>query len=219
MKKVIAVVPVKKNSSRVANKNFLDFYNGNSLLKICLDMLSQSTLIDEICVYTSEPIESIHLGNNFASIVLRDKSFDSDETQMNEILYSFAQDVFADVYVLVHVTSPFLNITTIEKGIKGIINDQYDSAFTVREFRGFMWDENNLPSYKLDAIPRTQDIPPKFIETSGYYAFNREVIIDSKSRIGKNPMLLNLGVLESIDIDNQEDLIIAKLLYGAQKKK
>lgn len=219
MKKVIAVVPVKKNSNRIANKNFLDFYNGNSLLRISLDMLNQSTLIDEICVYTSDHIESKHIGNNFASIVIRDKSLDSDETQMNEILYSFAQDVFADVYVLVHVTSPFLNIKTIEKGIKGIIDNQYDSAFTVKEFRGFMWDENNLPSYALDAIPRTQDIPPKFIETSGYYAFNREVIINSKSRIGEKPLLLNVGVLESIDIDNQEDLIIAKLLYGAQNIK
>ena len=52
MKKPIiaAVVPVRKNSERLKNKNFLKFYKGKSLLEIKIQQLKKIKYIDRIVV-------------------------------------------------------------------------------------------------------------------------------------------------------------------------
>ena len=48
--KIIAVVPVKKNSDRVNNKNFRKFYKGKSLFDLLLEKLLSSKNINKIYI-------------------------------------------------------------------------------------------------------------------------------------------------------------------------
>ena len=50
-KKITAVVPIRKGSRRVKNKNFKSFANSN-LLKLKLEVLKQVDIIDDIIVNT-----------------------------------------------------------------------------------------------------------------------------------------------------------------------
>ena len=47
---VVAVIPVRKNSKRLKNKNFLNFFRGKSLLELKIDQLKKVKLIDKIVV-------------------------------------------------------------------------------------------------------------------------------------------------------------------------
>ena len=50
-KKIIAaVVPVRKNSERLRNKNFLKFYKNESLLEIKIQQLKKIKYIDKIVI-------------------------------------------------------------------------------------------------------------------------------------------------------------------------
>ena len=54
-KKIVAIVPVRKGSKRIKNKNFKKFASSN-LLEIKLKSLKKVNLIDQIIVSTDSPI-------------------------------------------------------------------------------------------------------------------------------------------------------------------
>ena len=47
---IVALIPVRKNSQRLKNKNFLKFFKNKSLLEIKIQQLKQINYIDKIVV-------------------------------------------------------------------------------------------------------------------------------------------------------------------------
>ena len=47
---IVAIIPIRKNSQRIKNKNFRKFYNNKSLLEIKIEQLKRVKLIDKIVV-------------------------------------------------------------------------------------------------------------------------------------------------------------------------
>ena len=62
-KKITAVVPIRKGSQRVPDKNFKDFYKGKNLLELKIENLKQTHLIDDIVVNTDSE-EAIKIAKN-----------------------------------------------------------------------------------------------------------------------------------------------------------
>jgi CMP-N-acetylneuraminic acid synthetase len=141
-------------------------------------------------------------------------SLDTDETLGIHIYQSFASLVDADIYVLVHATSPFLTQRSLQKGVESVLHGGHDSSFSVRKVSTFAWFSDSPLNYSLDCIPRTQDLSPIFWETSGFYIFRKHVISQGK-RIGDNPCMIELSAIEATDIDTLEDLEDARLLWHA----
>lgn len=211
--KTVAVVPMKLNNSRLPQKNTKSFTNGNPLCYYILSTLLTLSDIDEVYVYCSNPdiIEYLPVGIKFLK---RDESLDTDTTKINEVLSAFAKDVHADYYVMTHTTAPFISAESIAKGIKAVRVDGYDSAFAVKLLQDFIWQNGKPFNYDLDCIPRTQDLEPLYVETSGFYIFNSRVINELHRRIGYNPCLIEVSEIESIDIDEAEDFEIADAVYN-----
>ena len=47
---IVAIIPIRKNSQRIKNKNFRKFFNNKSLLEIKIEQLKKVKLIDKIVV-------------------------------------------------------------------------------------------------------------------------------------------------------------------------
>ena len=92
---------------------------------------------------------------------------------------------------------------------KKVINNSNDSSFSVSKIQTFCWYDNKTLNYSLDNVVRTQDIKPVYWETSAFYIFKSEILNKFNRRIGKNPYLVETDRIESIDIDEKEDFIIA----------
>lgn len=210
--KVVAVVPIKLNNERLPGKNIKSLENGKPLCSYILETLLEVNLIDEVYVYCSDEkiIEYIP-----EQVIFRKRSstLDTNETKMNEILKSFADDVKADLYVLTHATSPFVCKDSFKNGITAIKDNGYDSAFTVEKMNEFLWTNDKPFNYELDNIPRTQDLQPFYIETSGFYMYKSFVINNLNRRIGDNPKLIEIDKFESCDINNYEDFDIAQAYF------
>ena len=113
-----------------------------------------------------------------------------------------------------------LRVSTIDKAIQTFLNNQrkYDSLFTVDRIQSRLYRENLIPvNHNPMEMLRTQDLSPIFIENSNLYVFTRSSFNKEKCRIGKNPMILETPKLESVDIDTEEDFILAKLI-GSSKE-
>lgn len=215
--KTIAIVPIKLNNERLPNKNIKPFDNGAPLCHYIFETLKQVKDIDEIYVYCSNPKiqEFIPLGVKF---LRRSETLDQNITKINEVLSAFAQDVPADVYVMSHATAPFISPQSIEKGLQAVLQQGFDSAFAVRKIQTFLWKDGKPFNYNLNNIPRTQDLPPIFEETSGFYIYRSEVITELNRRIGDNPYMVEVNAIESCDIDTQEDFDVANAIFKGLKR-
>lgn len=215
--KTIAIVPIKLNNERLPNKNIKSFDNGAPLCHYIFETLKQVKDIDEIYVYCSNPKiqEFIPLGVKF---LRRSETLNQNTTKINEVLSAFAQDVPADVYVMSHATAPFISPQSIEKGLQAVLQQGFDSAFAVRKIQTFLWKDGKPFNYNLNDIPRTQDLPPIFEETSGFYIYRSEVITELNRRIGDNPYMVEVNAIESCDIDTQEDFDVANAIFKGLKR-
>ncbi len=211
--KIVALVPVKLNNVRLPNKNTKEFTNGRPLITYILETLKKVKNLDDIYVYCSNPEIKKFLPEG-VKYLRRSESLDQNTTKINEVLASFANDVDADIYVQTHATAPFVKEERFEEGLEAVLNKGYDSALTVKKLQDFLWKDGKPFNYSLDNIPRTQDLEPIYEETSGFYIYKKEVLKEKNCRIGEKPYLVEVSEIESVDIDEAEDFIIADAIYN-----
>lgn len=215
--KTVAVVPMKLNNRRLPQKNTKPFTNGKPLCYYILSTLLTVPGIDDVYVYCSNPDIKEFIPDG-VKYLRRSESLDQDTTKMNEVLKCFADDVPADIYVMTHTTAPFILAESISKGLKAVLNGNYDSSFAAKKLQDFLWKDGQPFNYALDSIPRTQDLPPLYEETSGFYIYRREVMTELGRRIGDKPYIVEVGEIESTDIDEEEDFMIADAIFNHIKK-
>lgn len=206
--KVVAFVPIRLNSKRVAGKN-LKLLGEKPLLHYILETLTKVASLDEVYVYCSQE-EIIPYLPEGVKFLKRSTSLDKDETLGQEIYDAFTKEVEADVYMLAHTTSPFISADTIENAIAQVICGKHDSAFSAQKIQTFTWYNGKPLNYVLNSIPRTQTIEPVYFETSAFYIFRKEVWTEQHQRIGDKPYMAVVNAIEGIDIDNPEDFEFAQ---------
>lgn len=216
--KTVAIVPMKLNNRRLPQKNTKCFTNGKPLCYYILSTLLTVQGVDEVYVYCSNPDiqEFIPEGVKY---LRRSESLDQDTTKMNEVLQAFAAEVPADIYVMTHTTAPFVKASSMEKGLQAVVSGEYDSAFAAQKLQNFLWQDGAPMNYQMDNIPRTQDLPVLYEETSGFYIYKNEVMTRWNRRIGQKPFIVEVGQIEGIDIDEAEDFMIADAIYNHFFKK
>lgn len=211
--KTIAIVPMKLNNKRLPQKNTKSFTNGRPLCYYILSTLLKVKSIDSVYVYCSNPDIKEFLPEG-VKYLRRSESLDQDTTKMNEVLQCFAKEVDADVYVMTHTTAPFISVDSITNGLNAVLSGEYDSSFAAKKLQDFLWKDGKPFNYELNNIPRTQDLPPLYEETSGFYIYRKEVMTKLNRRIGNKPFIVEIGEIESVDIDEIEDFKIADAIYN-----
>lgn len=215
--KIVAIVPMKLNNRRLPQKNTKSFTNGKPLCYYILSTLLTVNEIDEVYVYCSSPYIKEFIPDGI-KYLKRSESLDQDSTSMTEVLINFTKDVSADIYVMTHTTAPFISKKSLERGLTAVLSGKYDSAFAAKKLQDFLWKDGKPFNYELDNIPRTQDLPAFYEETSGFYIYKSEVISELHRRIGDTPFIVEVGEIESIDIDEPEDFMIADAIFNQISK-
>ena len=212
MKKV-AFVPIRLNSQRVEGKN-LRLLGGRPLMAYLLQTLTQVENIDEVYLYCSNPDVQQYLPEG-VKFLQRYQSLDSNTTLGEEIYDAFTSAVDADIYILAHATSPFIRSATIADAVARVESGEYDSAFSAERVQTFAWWDGKPLNYSLDRVPRTQDLEPVYVETSAFFVFKREVWCGKRRRIGERPYMAVTDRIESMDIDNPDDFLLAEAIVAA----
>ncbi|MBE7077427.1 MAG: acylneuraminate cytidylyltransferase family protein [Clostridiales bacterium] len=210
--KVVALVPIKMNNERTPGKNTKQFDDGTPLIHFILKALKNAEEVDETYVYCSKEeikeflIDGVHY-------LKRDEKYDTAQADVNDMFYAFSQAVPADIYVLAHATAPFQLSESINKGVRAVKSGEYDSAIAVKRHQDFFWLNGKPLNYDPNHIPRTQDLDPIYMETTGMYIFTKEVIEKLRRRIGNKPYMLEVSEVEATDINNPIDFEIANAIY------
>lgn len=179
-----------------------------------LESLAAARNIDKVYVYCSNPaiVEYLPEGVEWLQ---RDERLDQNTTLGEEIYDAFTREVEADIYILAHATSPFIRTTTIEQAVRSVESGEYDSAFSAERVQTFAWWQGRPLNYSLQHVPRTQDLEPLYVETSAFFVFRAEVWREQHRRIGQKPYMAVTDRIESMDIDDPDDFLLAEAIVAA----
>ncbi|WP_103618691.1 cytidylyltransferase domain-containing protein [Campylobacter concisus] len=217
-KKIVAIVPVRKGSQRVVSKNTRDFAETN-LLKLKLDILRQLEGIDEIIVSTDcEKCTRIAQENNI-KVHIRDNFHSGSTVTNDEHWYHIADITPGDIVFMAQVTSPMVKVSTYQKAINKIIEDEsIDSIVSVSEEKKFLWKDNKPINYDISRTPKSQDLPNIFSLNFAISIIDKDVMMKKRNVVGDKPYFLYLNKVESVDIDDIFDFEFAEFLYKKYTK-
>ena len=120
-----------------------------------------------------------------------------------------------EIVVTTHVTSPFLKSSTILDAVSILKeDDKYDSIHSVTKHYEFSWlgDDMEPINFQPSVVQKTQDLPVITMSNGGFFIFRKKLFKQINNRIGKSPYYYTLNIPENIEIDNSDDLELARLV-------
>ena len=182
--------------------------------------LLKSPFIDHVIINTDSEIIKTDALKNFSEVIIHDrpKEIQGDFVAMNEIINYDLQHSTEAYFIQTHSTNPLLTVETINKAIEKFFANLpiYDSLFSVTKLQTRLyWQNGEAINHNPKELLRTQDLPPVFEENSNFYIFSKKSFADSgNKRIGIKPLMFEVNKNEAIDIDTQEDFILAEKLLN-----
>ena len=213
-KKVVAIVPVRKGSKRIKNKNFKKFAKSN-LLEIKLKSLKKVSLINEIIVSTDSTL-AIKIAKKYnVSYHIREKYFASSKCTNSEFFENLAKSIDGDFLMYTPCTAPLIKSTTIQNLIKKFLSiyPKYDSVNTINYIKEHLWLNNKPINYNPKKSPNTQDLPDVMKLTYSANIISRKKMINKKNVLGDKPYFYNISDIEGLDVDNPIDFDVAEYLF------
>ena len=226
MNNILAIIPARGGSKRVPRKN-LKLINEIPLVGHAINHAKDSKYINEIIVSTDDA-EIAEVSQSFgARVIDRPEEYRHDNTIMeaDNILCQVVQDLEAkgekiDIIILLYPTAPLRPVKKIDEAIELIINQQYDSVLSLVPDQGYFWrlnkDSEDLKPYNYDPqnrIPSTMHDYKQFKENKAIYACTRDLLKNTRCRLGSRIGFVLMDPLESIDIDTHEELELCRVLY------
>lgn len=210
MRKIVAFVPAKGESSRIKNKNFA-ILDGEYLFKRKLRQILSCPLIDEVILDT-ESDEIAELASDLPiRRIVRPSALASNATDGHELFAWECAQVSADIYLQALCTAPFVSADTLTRAIEALLNSpDSDSLVAVIHGKQYLW-QGGAPAYGRGRIPNSIDLPKTIIEAMSLYAV-RASVVPTQKRFGDLPLLFPLSPLEAVDVNWPEDLELAETI-------
>ena len=189
-KKITAVIPIRKGSQRIPDKNFKEFFKGKNLLELKIESLKQIPLIDEIVVNTDSQ-EAIDIAKtNNISYFRREDYFASSKCTNTEYWHNIAETTQTDLIMHVPCTAPFIKSKTYYDLINRFMLSSNDSANTVSLVKEYLWLDNKPLNYNINKVQNSQDLPDVMKLTFGISIISRDVMMERKNVVGKRSYVL-----------------------------
>jgi N-acylneuraminate cytidylyltransferase len=210
---ITAIIPVRKGSRRIPNKNLQEIAPGLSLLEHKIRILSRLNL-DEIQVNT-DCEEMAQIGKSMGcKIVMRDARLSDPEVPVNELVKWSASMVKTNKVLWAQVTSPLITTQLYLQKFDEMHSAGYEEMFTVTKIREFTLDAEFQPiNFRWDNMPGSEQLPEVYHLNFAIHLVNRESMLKLGHYYGERPYIAEIDPLHSIDIDNYEDLFLCRLLY------
>jgi CMP-N,N'-diacetyllegionaminic acid synthase len=227
--KILCIIPARKNSKGIKNKN-LKKINGKSLLEITIDLSKKIKSFNKIFVSTdSRLMQNISLKKKVECPILRPKKLSGDKTPMKLVILhvlkylQINENYKPDAVAILQPTSPLRTTQTVKSACRIFIKKNADSLATVEKIKHTHHPsklvENKFRKnfllmkdfkYKSKATRQSEKI---------YFGLDGGVIFLTKSKLIKKDIITGKTILlavskkESVDIDSLEDLEICRKLF------
>jgi len=216
MKKITAVIPVRKGSQRVRNKNIKKFSDSN-LLKIKIEQLKKIKSIDRVVV-SSDCKDMLKIASDSGvETHAREKYYASSAATNSEFFHNLALSINSEHLMYSPVTCPLISRETYLECIEKY--QQSENVVTVAPVKHHLWLDGKPLNYNIEESPNSQDLPDIYQITYGVCIISRENMIKFKNIVTSNPTFKVLNEIESLDIDTEFDFLLAEMIYDKLRLK
>lgn len=234
--KVLGLIPARSGSERVKNKN-IRILGNKPLMAYTIEAALNSKILDKIVVSTnSQEIASIAKEYGAEVPFLRPDDISlSHSTELQFHLHAVSelaagQYYSPDLIVNLYPTCPFRKSSSIDAAVEKIIQDpQADSLRSVRlcmEHPYKMWriSGNYLERFinadsKESQTLSYQLLPTVYIQNACIYITRLNTIINKRSTIGDKVIPFVMDDIESVDINNELDFLLAEAMIKSSEIK
>ncbi|MBD1151155.1 pseudaminic acid cytidylyltransferase [Pelagibacterales bacterium SAG-MED25] len=224
----IAIIPARKNSQRIKNKN-IKIFNGKPIIFWSIKTALKSKLFKDIFVSTdSKKIAQYAIKYGAKVLYPRPSKLSDAHTTIMDVIKFEIKNLenrkfkFNNVCCIFPAT-PFLRAKYLSEGLKFLKKSN---------LKGFIFAGNKLPRSNLRAFyfkqkklnliqadfknTRTQDLPNTYIDAGQFYWGTKKLWKKESSVFIKNSNILLLPRTKSVDIDNNRDWKEAEI-YAKKK--
>lgn len=213
-KTISAVIPVRKNSQRVKNKN-LRLFNKKNLLIYKIEKLKHIKYIDQIIV-NSDSEEAIKIAKDLkVKFWIRDEYYASSKCTNSEFWSHIAETTNSEYIMFTNCTSPLVKISTYNKIFKKFEETKNinDSLNTVTEEKSFLYLDNKAINFDPSKAPNSQNLPNIVKLNFAINILPTKLMHLKKSVVGNKPYLFHINQVEGFDIDTTFDFEFAEYLH------
>ena len=213
--KFLAIVPARKNSKRIKNKNLIKFKNV-TLIENTLKQIGKIKDIN-LSVISSDSNKILSFSNKIKNCIpiRRPKNISTDNSSTEKAVYHVITDLekknfLIENIILLQVTSPLRSVSDIKNSIKQYKKKKLKSIFSCYLKKSFIWKKKNNSfnsiSYDHKNRIKSQNIKNLYFENGAIYIFNSNQFKKEKNRIMKPFGIFSMTEKNSLDIDTKEDI-------------
>ena len=220
--RILALIPARGGSKGIPKKN-LRLMNGKPLIAYAIENAKKSKYIKDVFVTTdSKEIEEVSKVYG-AAVIKSDNEISSDLVTLDPVIYHAMLEAeketgkFYDAVITLQPTSPLLNVDTLDSAIEYFISGNFETVISVVNKPHLAWgvkDSELVPLYS--ERKNRQELPPQYLETGAFVISKRKVVVP-ESRIGSKTSVYEISEVESIDIDDRNDWLLAENLLKRKK--
>ena len=226
---ILGIIPARGGSKGLPRKNILPLA-GIPLISHTINAAAQSKYLTSIVVNTDDDEIAAVAEDHKVNVQRRPSEMGSDVAKVDELLIWSVMSLESelnlkvDIVVLLYPTAPLRPAAAIDDTIEQITEHNCDSALTLVEDTGYLWStsaEGNAQPTNYDPsnrAPRQQEAWNQWRENKAVYAMRRELLINTRCRLGGKIGFAKMDPLSSIDIDNASDLEIANSIFQIKKR-
>jgi CMP-N-acetylneuraminic acid synthetase len=228
--KHIAIILARGGSKRLPRKNILDFH-GKPLIAWSIEAALQSSQYDHVLVSTDDP-EIAEIARSFGAAVpfLRDSAADDITPSSEATLAALRQaeqhwgEQF-DIVSQLMANCPLRDAEDITAAVQNFIDKGAESQICSFRF-GWMnpwWaaklDAHGNPEYLFPEarVARSQDLPPLYCTSGAIWIARGPTLKSAKTFYVPTHILHSLSWISAMDIDDAEDLEMAKACFLIKK--
>jgi len=226
-KNFIAVIPARKGSKGVENKNIKKI-NGHPLIAYSIIAALKSKYIDEVYVSTNcNKIKKISIKYG-AQIISRPEKLSNDiimpdsavTHSINHIVEFLKKKV--DNIVFLQPTSPLRSKKDLDNAIVSFSNFKCDALFSAVDLHPCLWSEKkNRDSKPQNYNPfkriRRQDGQISVVENGSFYISNKKTYLKNDNRFGIKNRSFLMNYLCLTQIDNIEEFKIIEAILKSKE--
>ncbi|OGV55840.1 MAG: hypothetical protein A2017_07505 [Lentisphaerae bacterium GWF2_44_16] len=219
--KTIAIIPARGGSKGIPRKNIADL-NGKPLIAYTIEQALEAGTIDEVLV-NSEDTEIREIAKKFGAETMsrpEELSNDNSMQEVDKLLYWTLNELKKQgreyhIGVLLYPTSPLRKTATIDRAVKMIREELYDSVLSLYEDKTYLWHIDSRQAYPVNYIPekrgpRQKETWNQYAENKAVYAFRTELLLETGCRLGGKIGYVLMDKLQSIDVDSPDDLALVR---------
>lgn len=213
--KILTVIPARGGSKGIPKKN-IRFIAGQPLLAYAIKCAKQSSYDMEVVVSSDEKEIQNIAGKFGAHIIDRPPQLAGDKVTLDPVICHATTTMETenqcryDIVITMQPTSPLLTPETLDKAIRFLTENDYDTVLSGVNDPRLSWRIENgkcVPNY---AERLNRQYMPKDLKETGAFVITKRDYVTTDSRFGDKVAVYEVPEDEAGDIDTPEDWLAAQ---------